>query len=166
MHLQPSSLPVDSCKQLPGFAWCVFLQETAVSLKRASMALFSHLHLHTSPRLQPVPDYPGAHVMKAPKLCHVPCRMGVSTPRQPPLVCHISSPEHLLSSSALQSLFFTPLLGPHSWHMGVPRLGVESELQLPAYITAAATPGPSHVFDLHHSSWHCQIHNPLNEAWG
>ena len=44
------------------------------------------------------------------------------------------------------------LLGLLSWHMEVPRLGVESELQLPAYITATAMPDPSCVCDLHHSS--------------
>ena len=49
-------------------------------------------------------------------------------------------------------------------HMDVPRLGVESELQLPAYTTTTATPGPSRVCDLHHSSWQCQILNPLIEA--
>ena len=34
------------------------------------------------------------------------------------------------------SLFF---LGPHLQHMEVPRLGLELELQLPAYTTATAT---------------------------
>ena len=38
--------------------------------------------------------------------------------------------------------------------MEVPRLGVESELQLPAYTTATATPDPSHVCNLHHSHSH------------
>ena len=33
-------------------------------------------------------------------------------------------------------------LGPHLWHMEVPRLGVESELQLPAYTTATAMQDP------------------------
>ena len=33
----------------------------------------------------------------------------------------------------------------------MPRLGVESELQLPAYTTAIAMPGPSHVCDLYHT---------------
>ena len=42
-------------------------------------------------------------------------------------------------------------LGPHSHHMEVPRLGVESELQLPAYATATAMTDPSHICDLHHS---------------
>ena len=36
--------------------------------------------------------------------------------------------------------------------MKVPRLGVQSELQLPAYATATAMWDLSHVFDLHHSS--------------
>ena len=49
--------------------------------------------------------------------------------------------------------------------MEVPRLGVELELQLPAYTTAIATPDPSGVYDLHHSSWQRQILNPLSEAW-
>ena len=55
-------------------------------------------------------------------------------------------------------------LGPHLHHMEVPRLGVESELQLPAYTTAIATPDPSHVCDLHHSSQQCRILNPLSKA--
>ena len=33
-------------------------------------------------------------------------------------------------------------LGPHPQRMEVPRLGVESEVQLPAYTTATATPDP------------------------
>ena len=39
---------------------------------------------------------------------------------------------------------YTPIifLGPHLRHMEVPRLGVELELQLPAYTTATAMPGP------------------------
>ena len=48
--------------------------------------------------------------------------------------------------------------------MEVPRLGVKTELLLPAYATATATPNPSHVFDLHHSSQQRQILNPLNKA--
>ena len=41
----------------------------------------------------------------------------------------------------------------------VPRLGIESELQLPAYTTAMTTPDLSHVCSLHHSSQQCQILN-------
>ena len=48
-------------------------------------------------------------------------------------------------------LFVFVFLGPHLLHTAVPRSGVKSELQLPAYTTAIATPDPSHVCDLHHS---------------
>ena len=60
--------------------------------------------------------------------------------------------------------FFLPFffLGPH--HMEVPRLGIESELQLPAYTTATAMWDLSHVCDLHHSSQKCQILNPVTGA--
>ena len=60
--------------------------------------------------------------------------------------------------------FFLAFLGLHLWHMEVPRLGEESELQLPATATATAMPDPSHVCNLHCSSQKCQILNPLSEA--
>ena len=62
----------------------------------------------------------------------------------------------------LFSFFF--FLGLHPWHMEVPRLGVESEPQLPAYTTATATRDPRHICDLPHSSWQRRIPNPLSEA--
>ena len=43
-------------------------------------------------------------------------------------------------------------------------LGVESELQLPAYTIAIVTPDLSCVYDLHRNSWPCWILNPLREA--
>ena len=55
-------------------------------------------------------------------------------------------------------------LGPHLWHMEVPALGVESELQLPACTTATATWDLSLICDLHHSSRQRWILNPLSEA--
>ena len=48
--------------------------------------------------------------------------------------------------------------------MKVLKLGVESELQLPAYTTAPATRDLIPVFDLHHSSWQHWILDPLSEA--
>ena len=45
--------------------------------------------------------------------------------------------------------------------MEVPRLEIESELQLLAYGTATATWDPSHVCSLHQQCW---ILNPLSEA--
>ena len=50
--------------------------------------------------------------------------------------------------------------------MEVPRLGVESELQLPAYARATATQDPSRICKLHYSSWQRRILNPLSEARG
>ena len=60
-------------------------------------------------------------------------------------------------------LFFV-FLGPQRWHMEIPRIGVKSELQLPAYTTATAMQDLSHVCDLHHSTRQCQIPNSLIEA--
>ena len=62
------------------------------------------------------------------------------------------------------SFFF--LLGPHLWHIEGPRPGVQSELRLPAYTTATATPDPSRIFDLHHRSRRCRILNRLSKAPG
>ena len=48
--------------------------------------------------------------------------------------------------------------------MDVPRLGIQSELQLPAHTTAAAMPDLSHVCDLHHSLRQHQILDTLSKA--
>ena len=64
----------------------------------------------------------------------------------------------------IENNFFSCFLGPHPQHMEVPRLGVESELQLPAYTTATATWDPNCICDLHHSSWKCRILNPQSDA--
>ena len=53
-------------------------------------------------------------------------------------------------------------LGPHPQHMEILRLGLQSELQLPA--TATATQVPSRVCDLHHSSGQRWIPNPLGKV--
>ena len=55
-------------------------------------------------------------------------------------------------------------LGLRPQPMEVPRLGVELELQLPAYVTATAIQDLSPICDLHHSSPQPQIPNPLSEA--
>ena len=60
--------------------------------------------------------------------------------------------------------FFLLFLGPNLWHMEFPRLGVQSETQLPAYTTATATPNQSHVCHLHRSPRQCWILNLLSEA--
>ena len=50
-------------------------------------------------------------------------------------------------------LFFSFFLGSHLQHMEVPRLGVQSELQLLATVTATATPDLSCICNPHCSSW-------------
>ena len=59
-------------------------------------------------------------------------------------------------------LFCFVFLGPHLHHMDVPRLGVESKLQLPAYAMATATPDLSCICNLHHSSQQHRILDPLS----
>ena len=60
--------------------------------------------------------------------------------------------------------FFFCFLGLYSWHMEVPRLGVKSVLQLPAYATATAMEDLSLICNLHHSSQQLRILNPLSKA--
>ena len=52
----------------------------------------------------------------------------------------------------------------YPWHKEVPRLGIESELQLLAYATATATWDLSCICDLYHSAWQRWILNPLSRA--
>ena len=55
-------------------------------------------------------------------------------------------------------------LGPLPRHMEVPRLGVELELQPPAFARATAVQDPSRVCNLHHSSRQRRIVNPLSKG--
>ena len=48
--------------------------------------------------------------------------------------------------------------------MEVPRTRGGLRAAAEAYATATATRDPSHVLDLHHSSWQCWFLNPLSEA--
>ena len=50
--------------------------------------------------------------------------------------------------------------------MEVPRVGVESELQLLAYATATAAPDLSHICDLHRSLQQHWILNPTERGQG
>ena len=57
-------------------------------------------------------------------------------------------------------IFLFSFLGPHERHMEVPRLEIESELQLPAYTTATATWDLIRICNLHQSSSQCWM-DPL-----
>ena len=61
-------------------------------------------------------------------------------------------------------LFIFVFLGLYLQHMEFPILGVESELQLPAYAAATAMYDLNGFCDLHHNSQKCRILNPLSKA--
>ena len=52
-----------------------------------------------------------------------------------------------LYSYILILFYFITFLGPKVWQIEISRLGVELELQLPAYVTDTAMPDPSRVCD-------------------
>ena len=62
-----------------------------------------------------------------------------------------------------KAFFFFSFLGPHSRHVEVPRLGIESELQLLTHTTATAMWDLSHIWDLYHSSQQHPILKPLSK---
>ena len=64
----------------------------------------------------------------------------------------------------LSFLFSIAFLGMYLQHMEVLRLGVELELQLPAYTTTTAMPDLSHICDRYCSPQQHQTLNPLSEA--
>ena len=69
----------------------------------------------------------------------------------------------------LQYIFFFFVFifyGCAPWNMEIPRLGVESELQLLAYTTATTMPAQqqSCICGLHCRLWQCQMVNSLSEA--
>ena len=68
----------------------------------------------------------------------------------------------MLRPSQTFSSFFLFRATPE--HAEVPRLGVKSELQLPAYTTATAMQYPSRICDLYHSPWQHGILNSLSKA--
>ena len=70
----------------------------------------------------------------------------------------------LLFSFSLSFFPFSCFLWLHQRRMEVPRLRVESEVQLPAYTTATATRDLSCISDLHHNSWQMWFLNPLRKA--
>ena len=83
--------------------------------------------------------------------------------------CEKASYQIFVSSSCLcmcfcEMSFFFFQWGLLSWHMEVPRLGIEQELQLPAYATPTATWDPSRVCDLYPSSGQLWILNPLSKV--
>lgn len=73
-------------------------------------------------------------------------------------------PFHCAHSSVYLLLLLLVFLGPPPGHVEVPRLGVPSEPQLPAYTTATVAQDPSCICELRHSSRQPGTLNPLHEA--
>ena len=74
----------------------------------------------------------------------------------------LGEPRYMIT--LLVPIFCFVFLRPHPQLMEVPRLEVESELQLLAYATPMAMRDLSHICDIHHSSWQHWIFNPLRKA--
>ena len=62
-----------------------------------------------------------------------------------------------------KTVFFF-FLGPHPWHVEVPRIAVNRAVAAGLHHSRIATLDRSHGCDLHHSSWQCWILDPLSEA--
>ena len=93
------------------------------------------------------------------------CKAPLGTPRNNlEKLCYLIIQVILSPNYLFIYLFVFCFLGLHLQHMEVPRLGVESELQLLAYPTAMAKSDLSRVHDLHHSPQQCCILNPPSEA--
>ena len=69
---------------------------------------------------------------------------------------------YLMLSNYYEFFFFFHFLGLHPQHMEVPRPGVETEMQPPAYTAAIATWGSKPHLQPYHSSQQCWILNPLS----
>ena len=78
--------------------------------------------------------------------------------------CQISLQFKLFIQYFFFLLVFLTFLGPIPRHMEIPRLGVKSGLQPPAYARATATRDPSRVCNLHHRSRQRRILNPLSKG--
>ena len=76
----------------------------------------------------------------------------------------ISSWIIFVSKVSVKFLSFCFFFSAVPLHMDIPRLGIESELQLPPYASTTATPDPCYICNLHHSAQQCQILNPLSRA--
>jgi len=83
-----------------------------------------------------------------------------------PVSPHSRSDQDLISFPVFFFFFFFCFLGPCPRHTEVPKLAVESELQMPAYTTATAMPDPSCICNLCRSLWQGPTLNPLSKPRG
>ena len=79
--------------------------------------------------------------------------------------CNITNFFHYYDNCQGFGVFLFFVFRPHLWHIEVPGLGLKSELQLPAYTTAATTTWDwICIYDLHCSLRQRWILNPVTKA--
>ena len=80
-------------------------------------------------------------------------------------ICHPEIQIRYFGILIIWFVFVFVFLGPNPQHTELPRLGIESELQLLAYTTSTAMQASGCICGLLHCSLRqCQILNPLSEA--
>ena len=82
------------------------------------------------------------------RMLHVHLRMYILLLLVGTFCTQLLSPSGLICSFFLLGFF----LGPHPWHVEIPRLGVRSELQLLAYTTATAMPRSESILLYHNGN--------------
>ena len=133
------------------------IRATAAGLPHSHSSMGSEPHLRHTPQLMALPDsWPTEQGQGLNPHCH-----GYWSDSF--LLRHNGNSEKYLFRCTFFFFFFLEL---HLRHMEVPRLGVESELQLQAYSTATAILDQSCVCNLYHNSWQCWILNPLSQGIG
>ena len=141
------------------------------SILKSQVVLFVLFEMNKTPQAQlldmirdtkampPIPPFPTP--LRSFPLFFFGCTRGMwQFPGREWNLCHSSDNARSLTHSVTRKLPPTPLfyflffafLGSNPQHMEVPRLGIKSELQLPAYTIATATQGPSCICNPHHSS--------------
>ena len=129
---------------------------------RAIAACLHHSHSNTRSELC---LWPTPQLMATPDLVTCWARPGIEPASSWMLVRFVSAePRWKLSPCPASFFFFFLLFRTAPAAYGASQARAESELWLPAYTTATAMPDPSHICNLHHSSWQHWILNPLSKA--
>ena len=137
--------------------WDFFLPPAHFSVTSFYICLFSHLSLFY---LLPHPTL--RHIQWHGPWCFSPTMLGAPFTTRRGGVCRATPTGWLKrwTKASPTDFLFCFVFRPYLRHTEVPRLGVEWELQLPAYTTAMAMPDPSHICKLHHSN--VRSFNPLS----
>ena len=131
------------------FTTVIFYQNVCLNIYFPPLKI--HIHPGSSLHLELLKDWLWARVPSSPN------KLKLRAPTLQFFFFH-------LTQVCLFFCLFSSFWRGHPWHLEVPRLQVESELQLPACTTATATLDPSRICDLCCISWQHRILNPMMEA--